>query len=1218
MGKIKNFGKSIFQSLKRGLNVIKQKFYPTVNLLKKNMPYLNMPILDAKADGIGMEVYVDYLESAIEKRASMIAVVSRFGTGKSSLIEMLKQKYRGWEKERRKRVYCQINLWSQLADDTLELHRNFLYQLVAAIEPQKSSYFSRRTGRNFGMFRISTESPAWNVAVNVIAVVVLLATVAQNFTADIATWFGKDESFVKYLIVFAYVLCAGAAIMLILKTEIIFSSKNSEGNRQIEENELIDLYREHVLRKKTLWSKIWARLWGSKHLIVIIEDLDRSENGESVYHFLKELRKYYVPDEQLENVFLNRVTFVVNIMPENMLYDLCGEKKKNQPAEEREYVYDKLFDYELHLNRINIDNFDAVLETLIQEKKEDLERLYIPVYEEDNTHNISGMQWIIYGKKLTLRKIKERLNDAILLYESLLTKFDADYAEFEMCAVVAYLRSAYPEEFYKLPDRELAEMIEWYAVGAKTAGCERSEEKFVERFQTNENPWSDAFLEDIYRAIVGHKIDGNFRTYFFNYPKNSHLYTIREMNVRNLIIYNEDLSAELVPQIIDVWKNRPKVIFNALDTVIELMGVLPRCVIYSEELWDAAKIEYRIELLALVTAYLSNREEWDKESYGMISCIMEFEEGPEALRDILINNTKESIQTVRNFILQKHADKIEGFVSLFQIDGCVIDKEELEKMEKISLLVVLKIVTPIVEEISWEVAKGVCERVLNSDEEAEWETAETFFCELAKECQGEEMADLLSKYMLLRQCLIEELEYAIYEDVENDNLKSNVYFSLINQMPLDEIGQTQLNRVQALNEMGSITKGICKKMKEHHMYSDYLLNMIVLDEDSIDLTQTEVLRVLQAEGEEIWQNWTDLFNSIRLWLCEKYKDDVVVYRDFFTGQYPLITKAEMRCVSDLDVALSLYDASQASKDTDNIFVSFCNRQFRTSTEALKIFEHIAAMEESVIPKIFYSLNMKKVKFAGMAKARKSRVVKLLRVPLDLTNIEEIVRFMRFTGSLVEDLEREITDDFRNAANDLCNDYIDTVEVYGKTTSETIKNILAMPYIYEYGDVLNEALYKKRHYVSYIASKIKRAKEFVIEYDKLETLWPAYMRIVKNAEKYSYSGPIMCQNLDFLKMIQTRKEYSGLPEKNRMAMAQIRQDEGCLEEVLLNYSESFIVKYYSSIVGFVSKNAAEKFVDIMRDNQKYAQNHEIYEHVHDLLENPNLKRQYTNLYNKANE
>ena len=80
----------IYQLREKIYDFVKQKATP-FSLVERNVPYLNKPINDAAANEIGMDVYVDYLESAIEQGASMIAIVSRFGTGKSSLIQLLKK-----------------------------------------------------------------------------------------------------------------------------------------------------------------------------------------------------------------------------------------------------------------------------------------------------------------------------------------------------------------------------------------------------------------------------------------------------------------------------------------------------------------------------------------------------------------------------------------------------------------------------------------------------------------------------------------------------------------------------------------------------------------------------------------------------------------------------------------------------------------------------------------------------------------------------------------------------------------------------------------------------------------------------------------------------------------------------------------------------------------------------------------------------------------------
>lgn len=90
------------------------------------------------------------------------------------------------------------------------------------------------------------------------------------------------------------------------------------------------------------------------------KDLDRTDASEVILQFLKELRKYYVPERTAVS-YLNRVTFLVNIKPEA---ELAGS--------EAESLYAKMFDYILPLRTINIDNYDAVLNGLLAEHSEEL------------------------------------------------------------------------------------------------------------------------------------------------------------------------------------------------------------------------------------------------------------------------------------------------------------------------------------------------------------------------------------------------------------------------------------------------------------------------------------------------------------------------------------------------------------------------------------------------------------------------------------------------------------------------------------------------------------------------------------------------------------------------------------------------------------------------------------------------------------------------------
>ena len=127
--------------------------------------------------------------------------------------------------------------------------------------------------------------------------------------------------------------------------------------------------------------------------MVFIEDLDRSNHKDKIYNFLKELHKYYIADD-VSRKYRNRLTFVVNIMPESLLQDHGGFTSDDG------LIYDKIFDYMISLNRVNIDNYDSVLDKLILEKRHELEDIGISVGDSNNVHSIPGMQWIIHGQLL--------------------------------------------------------------------------------------------------------------------------------------------------------------------------------------------------------------------------------------------------------------------------------------------------------------------------------------------------------------------------------------------------------------------------------------------------------------------------------------------------------------------------------------------------------------------------------------------------------------------------------------------------------------------------------------------------------------------------------------------------------------------------------------------------------------------------------------------------
>ena len=1190
--------------------------------LNRQVPYMNKPISEFTEDEIGMSVYVDYLESAIEKGADMIAVVSGFGTGKSSLIELLKGKYHGWslwQDRRCERVYCQVNLWSQLESQqaqTLELHRSFLYQLIGTVYPRKSSYFSRRTGRNFGMFKISAESPFWHVVINFTVVLFAIASVIYYFADSIVASGLIGEKALNAGIIVGYLICAIVAILLIVRTEILFSSGGSEGKRQIEENELIDLYREHVLRPTDVWRRIGMWFGIRKHIIVVIEDMDRTQDGSSVYEFLKELRKYYVPNDLAEKNFVNRVTFVVNIMPEDKLREQCKQEELDD-----NYVYDKLFDYTLNLNRINIDNFDAILEALILEKRQELQNIGIHVYDEDNVHKIPGMQWIIYGKELSLRQVKERLNDSIVVFDSISEKFGKDSPEFSKCAAVAYLRSAFSKLFYSISDEQLEEMLNWYAkiqptedaFVKKYAACPVDEEgKFLSQLDENEEP----FYKTLYRMMDSHLIDENYRTYFFNYPKSSHLYNVQQTRVRNLIVYNEKLTEEIKSDISQVIETRKDVVVSAMEKATELVGQLPNCVIYSPELWKVASEQFPLYLPALIAKNFSNLNELLPEHYTMLESAVTMEGCSSILCDAILNNDFKIVSAIRTYLLDKHVDRIPAYTSLFNVPFLPITNDELIKMKGVSLEHILQMTEGVVGELKDAAIDTICKRVLDADKKAQMD-AEMFYVELAKSFGIATVLEQVKEYLQTRRIMHPDLEDMIYENVTNGVFSKDEYLELMNHMEIDSLETRQLDRITALNKPGMLSEVLCNKLREEGYAKTYLLNMIATYSNKITLSKPEYFHTMEIHGEDIWDEFPKLFEKIRAWGCEKYKDDMSGLQEYFMAPYPILTIEESRNIELPDTMFQLYDASRAGEDEGDAFVDFSNRQFRKSNVAFAILQFIATMDDDMIPIVFYKLDMRKVRFAIMSSAKKLKVVNDMRYALNLGKSKEIVRFMDFTECLIPELETEILPDIKTTGNgELCKAYIKAIQKSGKLTKLTARYLRAMPMIYIYGDMINEEMYKKKYYSYYVASKCLEDAAFHIEYEKLDVLWSVYMDIFGSTKGYVEIRAYMSRSKEFLKLIQNRNAYIDLPEESRMALATIPQDENTLQDVL-GYSDEFVVEYFSKIDSFSSKAAAEKFVEIMEKYQKYAQKKQIYDNAYPKLENAQLKSKYTRLYHRAN-
>ena len=150
---MKNFIIKIAETLKNRKIVNNDK-----NISEKQeepVVYINKPISNFEDDVLGVKTYVDRIDKAIKDEANVIGVIGDYGTGKSSLIELLKNKYPD---------SININMWNNTYNkennenpnekSIKNLTKNFLFQMAMGDGRQFAQYINKKLSKNYGILSI--------------------------------------------------------------------------------------------------------------------------------------------------------------------------------------------------------------------------------------------------------------------------------------------------------------------------------------------------------------------------------------------------------------------------------------------------------------------------------------------------------------------------------------------------------------------------------------------------------------------------------------------------------------------------------------------------------------------------------------------------------------------------------------------------------------------------------------------------------------------------------------------------------------------------------------------------------------------------------------------------------------------------------------------------------------------------------------------------------
>lgn len=495
----------------------------------------------ANKDWVGFKSYLETLNNAIDDNAKFIGLISDYGTGKSTLINMLKN-----DQEQKSNKLITINLWncgiSNLKE--IDIHRIFLHQLIDKLDINNKDYYKKKIHKDYSIFDIKFENKRYIYAICLFIFYILCIFEALGFIT----------LFIEELKLIGYFLIASLTILCIIFYKPVLSYKKSDTSRNIDENDTKDLYLE-IIKKHFQQVKD-----NNQTLIICLEELDRYDDVNTILEYLKEFYKFYK-----ETNANQKIVFIVSIKSASELSKNFNEKLESENNEENneikvkniKNVYEKIFDFILNLNSIHIQDYDSIILELIEEKKDNMPiGIKIP-----SKNNLKNWKYLYAGNNIKIRDIKHRYNFAISLYLSV--QESGINADFNKCLFISYLEDEYNDLYEQLTsDNNLLNSI--------LINYSNKKREFKDLKIDNEE-YESVLLEGLDSKFVS--VDYNY--YFFKFPKNKKSYNMFEYTLYNAIFFDEDdsnlnivlkkLDEKQILELIDKRTNDtflPKIIFK--------------------------------------------------------------------------------------------------------------------------------------------------------------------------------------------------------------------------------------------------------------------------------------------------------------------------------------------------------------------------------------------------------------------------------------------------------------------------------------------------------------------------------------------------------------------------------------------------------------------------------------------------------------------------------
>lgn len=783
-------------------------------------------------------------------------------------------------------------------------------------------------------------------------------------------------------------------------------------------------------------------------------------------------------------------------------------------------------------------------------------------------------------------------------------------ADFQACTAVAYLESAFPDDYYRLIKNEVhfAEFIK-KSMPIINESSENDDKQLIQKFNATfeGEAFSEKFKTELCMLIFAGIFDDDFRMYFYTYPKGSHIKTTAEREICDYILFPNQRSdysglSDAVNQAFETGNN------TTVEQAISVSSSFPRVLLENDILFtksakiNSEKLFYAFKRFCIEKPDSENK---DIDTWKRVLLLSDPQRQYfiDSICSTLIGiNTDDSFLKFRKKLILAFANEILNFSNVFIGDNIpIITSDEVDIID--NQLVSIQLINT--NKLSAETYDYIVQLLLFSSlikkDKSTFDKSLIIFG-LYSDIFGEEISDDAFKFLEINHYLDDETFEVIYQNIEDTSLAD--YINAFNPAELSDEYLYCLNQKCLSNGLSDellsimVNKSLLATPLSHYANQGRLA--------CVDIFESSAEQIID-DCEVINAKYPDIIVHIR---TEAYLiRGISAYLGLYHTPYPLMTENEYVNEGDVEKAISLIDVSRID---DNNFEQVTTIHLKSYNQdelmllLLTLFDNNNedSLDSSVKPELVNMLDFAKLGFKQLDFSQRNEIFSLISDVLSFPDNNEIIEFLKTVDCFIPDLEERITDDDE--------EYSKLIKSFDEFTDVSTEWLDEHCITCDLSEKLCDKLFDSKDYINYIIASTLRIGSLKI----VDTIpFENYLEVYKDSDELFN---IMSSDLDFLERFQQQADFSEFDMTHITPAYHAKQHERFFSYID-NLTPEEKKLYYMSFGKFSSLNDSKLFRKLVcrEDNMELLGDYKIYDHIKEQLweDDPHDKGQFTKVWNK---